>query len=238
MTPTQPDPHDEFVRAFWRDVDDGRVAPIDDYRRRFPGLGPQIDAEFAAWRAADARSAPPSADRGARAAPGSIGRYRIDGPLARGGMGLLLLGHDPELQRRVVLKTTRARAGGLDGPQRDRLLREARLASRLDHDAICPVLDVVVQDDEVFALMPLIDGESLAEWIERATRMRRGSAAQPAPSHAMASWGRDASRAPRSGAARRSTATAVPGLAHPARSRGGLPACDGARSASSLLERG
>jgi serine/threonine protein kinase len=174
----QPVPEDElerFLKDFWRDVDAGSVAAIEDYCARFPNLGEEVREEYSAWQAAS-HEAPGAGDETQPARdglPDAIGRYRVIGQFARGGMGLLLLGRDVELARKVVIKTPRAWTGPLSQHQCDRLLREARLASRLAHDGICPVLDVITLGDRVFVVMPFIDGESLACWIERAAVARR-----------------------------------------------------------------
>src|SRR5215472_14523150 len=48
-------------------------------------------------------------------APGSaVGRYVVDRPLGAGAMGLVYLGHDPELDRKVALKVIRT--GALPDP--------------------------------------------------------------------------------------------------------------------------
>src|SRR5262249_4765767 len=60
-----------------------------------------------------------------------IGRYEVVRPLGQGGMGIVVLAHDPELDRKVAVKILH-RAAFEAGPRaEERLLREARSMARL-----------------------------------------------------------------------------------------------------------
>jgi hypothetical protein len=153
------------LRAMWRDLDAGALRSVDAYIAENPAAATAIRAEhdsLGAWQRTDRSALPPR-----------IGRYWIRRPFARGGMGVLLLGHDPELHRDVVLKTLPQRIEGVGRGFAERLEREARIASRLDHPGICPVLDVIQDGGRLFVVMPQIAGEDLGRWIERATVARR-----------------------------------------------------------------
>ncbi|GAA2753927.1 serine/threonine-protein kinase [Amnibacterium kyonggiense] len=89
---------------------------------------------------ADERPAPPPRRR-SELAPGTVvgARYRIDGVLARGGMGVVHTAFDPFLLRDVVVKV-------LDAPAvQDRTTRgaawEGVVAATVSHPALMPVLD-------------------------------------------------------------------------------------------------
>ena len=85
---------------------------------------------------------------------------------ARGGYGQVWHAFDPELQRSVAVKIPRF-AGQLSEEQRERFLEEARRLARLTHPGVLPVHDVGVEGSIVYVVTELIDGESLAERIER-----------------------------------------------------------------------
>ncbi|MBW5424996.1 protein kinase [Streptomyces sp. BG9H] len=98
------------------------------------------------------------------------GRYRLEARLGRGGMGVvwratdLLLGRQvavKELERDETLADTEATQ------QHERSLREARAVAQLRHPHIVVVHDVVVEDEQPFIVMELIDGGSLAGRIAR-----------------------------------------------------------------------
>ena len=83
--------------------------------------------------AATPDSQPPGARLDQPAAPG----YQLGKVIGAGGMGEVLLAHDPSFGRDVALKRMRAQAPTDDAIAR--FLREARIQARLDHPAIVPV---------------------------------------------------------------------------------------------------
>jgi serine/threonine-protein kinase len=96
-----------------------------------------------------------------------MGRYEIDRPLARGGMGMVYLGRDVQLDRPVAIKVLlpeRAR----QSTARARFLQEARTAARLVHPHIVPIHSVHETDGFVYFVMAYIEGETLGR------RLRRG----------------------------------------------------------------
>ena len=88
----------------------------------------------------------------------SLGAYRIERPLGRGGMGAVFLAHDATLHRRVALKVL---TSGNDGTARERLLREARNAAALNHPVICTVYEVGEADGRAFIAMEYVEGRPL-----------------------------------------------------------------------------
>jgi len=75
------------------------------------------------------------------AAGSRIGPYEIRALLGAGGMGQVWRAHDTRLERDVALKVLPAETLG-DESARARLVREARLASKLNHPHICTIYDV------------------------------------------------------------------------------------------------
>lgn len=101
-----------------------------------------------------------------------LGRYRIKGHLGSGGMGDVFLAADESLDRDVALKVLPESLAG-EPSARVRLLREARLASRLNHPNICTVHEAGEEDGKAFLAMELVEGRSLS------TRLREGPLAYP-----------------------------------------------------------
>lgn len=97
-----------------------------------------------------------------------LGRYRIERELGRGAMGIVYLGIDPKISRRVAIKTlsyTMFDSAELNDVKQ-RFFREAEAAGRLTHPNIVTVYDVGEEPDLSFIAMDYIQGESLRDHID------------------------------------------------------------------------
>jgi serine/threonine-protein kinase len=101
-------------------------------------------------------------------------RYRVDSPLARGGMSTVYRGVDTRLDRPVAIKVMDPRFSG-DRSFVERFEREARAAARLHHPNVVAVHDQGVDrvpsgEDRVFLVMELVEGGTLRDLLgERGT---------------------------------------------------------------------
>ncbi len=93
-----------------------------------------------------------------------VGPYRIRDVLGQGAMGVVYAADDDRLGRTIAIKTL---SRGGDRLSRERLLREARAAARLNHPGICQVFDVVEEKGELWVAMELLEGESLFDRLKR-----------------------------------------------------------------------
>jgi serine/threonine-protein kinase len=97
-----------------------------------------------------------------------LGNYRIVSKLASGGMGVVYRAYDIRLQRTVALKFLNGDSG-LRAEDRERVLREARAASALDHENIAAVHAVEeCHDGQLFIVMGYYEGENLSARMSRA----------------------------------------------------------------------
>ncbi len=93
--------------------------------------------------------------------PGStLGRFRIDAQLGKGGMGVVYEATDTTLQRQVALKVLPAHLCA-DEERRGRLVREARAAAQLAHPNIATVYEVGEDGGRVFVALELVRGRTL-----------------------------------------------------------------------------
>lgn len=97
--------------------------------------------------------------------PRKLGRYDIVRVLGKGAMGVVYEGRDPQIGRRVAIKTARGDVmGHPDGAKEmlERFLREARAAGILNHPNIITIYDVGEEDGTAFIAMEFVEGEDLA----------------------------------------------------------------------------
>ena len=93
-----------------------------------------------------------------------IEQYEFVRKIGAGGSGVVYLANDTLLQRPVVLKLLKRGALTLEQMRRTQL-REARLASAIDHPNVCAIYEVGEADDEAFIVMQYIPGKSLDKLI-------------------------------------------------------------------------
>lgn len=105
-------------------------------------------------------AAPESSDVPAQ----TIGRFRIERELGRGGAGVVLLAVDPKLGRRVALKVPQPEAL-LSTESRQRFLREGEAAARLSHRHIVAVHEVGEAGPVCYMASEYCSGGSLAAWL-------------------------------------------------------------------------
>jgi eukaryotic-like serine/threonine-protein kinase len=95
--------------------------------------------------------------------------FRVERVLGEGGMGTVYLAEDTRLGRSVAVKTLR-REFAANPAAKDRFLREARAAAKVDHDHVVPIFYVGEADGVPFLAMPFLQGESLEARIRRGRR--------------------------------------------------------------------
>ncbi|WP_353268637.1 serine/threonine-protein kinase, partial [Gemmatimonas sp.] len=103
------------------------------------------------------------------------GEFRLVREIGRGGMGVVFLAEDTQLQRRVAIKTLPPHLAA-DAAVRERFLREARTAAGLSHPNIVPIYSAAERDSVVYFTMGYVHGESLAERLQRDGVMEVGTA--------------------------------------------------------------
>ncbi len=95
-----------------------------------------------------------------------VGPYEIVSPLGAGGMGEVYRARDTRLDRDVAIKVLPAHLSS-NPDLKQRLEREAKAISSLNHPHICILHDVGSQDGVDFLVMEYLEGETLADRLHR-----------------------------------------------------------------------
>ncbi|HEU4565108.1 MAG TPA: serine/threonine-protein kinase [Gemmatimonadaceae bacterium] len=103
---------------------------------------PSVDAELVAFQSAVS------------------GRYFVEREIGRGGMGVVYLAREVQLDRPVAIKLLPP-ALAVRPELRERFLREARTAAKLSHPHIVPIFQVDEVGGFVFFVMAYVEGETL-----------------------------------------------------------------------------
>jgi hypothetical protein len=148
----------------------------EEYQARFPDLNPAWLAEALSGPdgagTADtprrpAGDGPPGAGVDSPGeAPRQFGRFRLHRELGRGGFGIVFLADDPHLRRPVALKVPRPEALA-SADLRQRFVREACAAARLDHPNVVPVHEVGAVGEVCYIVSAYCPGDNLAVWLRR-----------------------------------------------------------------------
>ncbi|HYV98296.1 MAG TPA: serine/threonine-protein kinase [Gemmatimonadaceae bacterium] len=126
------------------------------------------------------------------------GRYSLVRELGRGGMGVVYLAREVQLDRQVAIKLLPPDLAA-EPRLRERFMSEARMAARLSHPYIVPIFSVDDVNGFVFYTMAFVDGETLAQRVaargplppHEATRIMREVAWALAYAHAQGIVHRD-----------------------------------------------
>src|SRR3990170_96064 len=104
--------------------------------------------------------------------PEKLGRYNILGELGRGAMGTVYRAQDPLIERDVAIKTLHPNLPAeVLAEVRERFVREAKSAGRLNHPSIVTIFDVGKQGDTIYIAMELLEGKSLQQMLREPARL-------------------------------------------------------------------
>ncbi|MEM7311939.1 MAG: serine/threonine-protein kinase, partial [Planctomycetota bacterium] len=99
---------------------------------------------------------------------GRLAHYRLLRILGVGGMGVVYLAEDTQLERMVALKILRPSLGQA---ARQRFLLEARAAAGVEHDHVVTIYQVGEENQLAFLAMQWLDGETLEDRLEREAKL-------------------------------------------------------------------
>lgn len=102
--------------------------------------------------------------------PAKLGKYAIQEEVGRGGMGVVLKGFDPDLQRTVAIKVLTPHLA-MSAVARRRFQREARAAAAINHENVLTIHSVEEQNETPFLVMEFVSGQSLKEYLAQRKRL-------------------------------------------------------------------
>jgi serine/threonine-protein kinase len=98
-----------------------------------------------------------------------LGRYEVAKELGQGAMGVVYLGEDPKIHRKVAIKTM-ALGGEFEGDAlveaKERFFREAESAGKLTHPNIVAIYDAGEEQDLAYIAMEFLNGHDLARYTQ------------------------------------------------------------------------
>ncbi len=97
---------------------------------------------------------------------GRFGRYEIVEILGRGGMGIVMRGFDPDLNRYSAIKVLAPELAS-SAAARKRFSREAKSAAAVVHPHVVPIQTVDHHEGLPYLVMPVVEGQSLQQRGER-----------------------------------------------------------------------
>lgn len=171
----------DFVAQFRADEDAGLDLPLSHYLALFPRHEAEVAREFLALTGSlrrgdcvDLREIDAGSSRS------WIGGYRVIREIGRGGQGVVFLAEDEAAGREVALKVLRSvDPFGDSDLSRERFVREAEIAARLEHPAICGVVDTARAGELTYLAMPFVPGETLERLIDRCKMEKERHVALP-----------------------------------------------------------
>ncbi len=105
----------------------------------------------------------------------TLGRYEIEKELGRGAMGIVYLGKDPKINRKVAIKTMMLEEGSDPAAfkeVKERFFREAESAGTLNHPNIVRIFDAGEEQDISYIAMELLDGQDLIPFTRKESLLK------------------------------------------------------------------
>ena len=174
-TSEERNPVEILAEEFAARIRNGETPSIDDYVQKCPQFEKEIKLIFPSIQCvekvsneeADDRNVERNSNRFFQKKIETIADFEIIREIGRGGMGVVYMARQKSLNRLVALKTINPAISNSE-IQLQRFQREAEAVARLHHTNIVQVFGTGEADNIHFFAMQLIDGCSLASWIQSA----------------------------------------------------------------------
>ena len=103
------------------------------------------------------------------ASPEKISKYRIDGVLGQGAMGIVYLGYDESIERKVAIKTISidSKDEKMAAEYTERFNQEAKALAKCTHPNIVTILEFGHDEEKAYMVMEFVDGLNLGQLLAR-----------------------------------------------------------------------
>jgi formylglycine-generating enzyme required for sulfatase activity len=174
LSTPRPEPGALELFAGWLSArESGDGVEFAELQRRHPRLAPELEELHATWKvlaaAEEVAEEPelPSARISRLTSRGAgFDRYKLEGEIARGGMGAILRVWDEDLRRHLAMKVALA-APRTPSRTLARFLEEAQVTGQLDHPGIVPVHELGLDSQgRLYFTMKLVEGRDLKRIFE------------------------------------------------------------------------
>jgi serine/threonine protein kinase len=159
----------EKWQSAWQIYSAVREMPLSERQSFFDSASsdPEIISEVLLLLEQSERHAPEPVTRHTIHAVGSqVSRYVLLSELGRGGMGQVFSARDTELGRNVALKFLNFETA-IHSEAAQKLLREAQIASALNHLNIVTIHEVIRSETSIAIVMELVEGQSLRQMCKK-----------------------------------------------------------------------
>ncbi|MEM7163852.1 MAG: serine/threonine-protein kinase [Planctomycetota bacterium] len=151
---------EQLLSEFIERRDRGEALTADAFCREHPHRGEQLRDALRAFESTSEMFP----DR--IATPQRIGRYEVLETLGRGGLGVVVRARDPESPDTDVALKLLQPGALVNARARERFRREGEALQRVSHPNVVGVREVGDDNGQPFLAMELIEGRSLADWID------------------------------------------------------------------------
>lgn len=93
-----------------------------------------------------------------------LGRYEVQGVIGQGSAGVVVIGFDPEVKRKVALKVL------MHSDRPEQLRAEAQTMAKVAHPNVVTLYDLGEHEGALFLAMEYVEGVDLSQWLAAASR--------------------------------------------------------------------
>lgn len=144
----------------------GEQASVEDYVLAYPDREHDIRTAISAIQAMKVTAESKAVQLPETTIPDKIGRFQIVRRLGAGAMGIVYEATHPTVSRRIAIKVLKTETSAATG-FRERFIREAEAASRLNHPNIVPFFDYGEDGNVAYMSMMYVDGISVDQLLKR-----------------------------------------------------------------------